>query len=273
MQFLKGKDRNTVAYAFVPGNPHSKNLPALVFIHGLGADASSWMHQIDYFSKEGYPMIAIDIRGHGKSQGSRKVAFFSMRRMADDLHRVIARCGYEGDCIIIGHCFGGVIAQHYQNMFPKSAKHLILISTTSRNRRKGILLFLKIFIWLFPFRIFAKTDTAKRNHREYDYWKGTADTKPERLFAAIMATYPNNYFCTLAGFSTFDNRRKLKKYNLPVDIIVGDKDSVFKPNRSYELHRLIPKSKLYIMKNVNHLIPLNAPDDLNALLDKILREK
>lgn len=106
MSFLKGRENNTVAYTFIKGSPDAKNLPALVFVHGLGADASSWMHQIEYFRRLGYPIIAMDLRGHGKSQGSKKVAFFSMRRMADDLHRIIVKCGFENNCIIIGHCFG-----------------------------------------------------------------------------------------------------------------------------------------------------------------------
>ena len=53
-----------------------------ILLHGNGEDGTYFKHQIDYFSDR-YRVIALDTRGHGKSQ--RGDAPFTIKQFAKDL--------------------------------------------------------------------------------------------------------------------------------------------------------------------------------------------
>jgi long-chain acyl-CoA synthetase len=54
----------------------------LVFLHGLGADSLQWKAQLDYFGRD-YRVIAIDLRGHGKSDPPS--AIFEVQKSAAEI--------------------------------------------------------------------------------------------------------------------------------------------------------------------------------------------
>ena len=45
---------------------------ALFFIHGVGGSSDVWKGQIDYFTDNGYEVIAPDLIGHGFSMASKR---------------------------------------------------------------------------------------------------------------------------------------------------------------------------------------------------------
>ena len=80
--------------------------PALVFIHGNGADHTAWHHQIAYFSRR-RKVVAVDLRGHGESDKPRQE--YTMAGFADDLAWLCGRLGLRKP-VVIGHSMGGLIA-------------------------------------------------------------------------------------------------------------------------------------------------------------------
>ena len=51
--------------------------PAVVFLHGGNGRAQDWVNQFPVLSSE-YTAIALDIRGHGKSEGPKTEAEYSI---------------------------------------------------------------------------------------------------------------------------------------------------------------------------------------------------
>ena len=62
----------------------------MVLLHGNGEDSSYFKNQIEYFSKK-YRVIAVDTRGHGKSE--RGTAPFTLRQFARDLKSFLDEMG------------------------------------------------------------------------------------------------------------------------------------------------------------------------------------
>jgi pimeloyl-ACP methyl ester carboxylesterase len=60
--------------------------PPVVFIHGLGGSANVW-HGVIQAMKQHHHCIAMDLRGHGRSQAKGK---FSVQGWAKDVHKLIA---------------------------------------------------------------------------------------------------------------------------------------------------------------------------------------
>jgi pimeloyl-ACP methyl ester carboxylesterase len=56
-------------YAYTGSREHREGLPTLLFVHGAANDHSVWTLQSRYFAHHGWNVLAIDLPGHGRSNG------------------------------------------------------------------------------------------------------------------------------------------------------------------------------------------------------------
>ena len=57
------------AYAATGGRDFDPGQPTIVFVHGAGLDHSTWALQSRYFAYHGWGVLALDLPGHGRSEG------------------------------------------------------------------------------------------------------------------------------------------------------------------------------------------------------------
>jgi non-heme chloroperoxidase len=86
----------------------------IVFIHGLWLHAASWQAWMDFFSQHGYPVLNPGWPGDsGTPEATRRnpqaTANHSVQEITDSYAAVIATL--DEPPIVIGHSFGGLIAQ------------------------------------------------------------------------------------------------------------------------------------------------------------------
>ena len=91
--------------------------PLIVCVHGFPELWYSWRHQITHFSKLGYKVAALDVRGYGGSSRPREVAAYSMRNLASDVSAVIDQLG-GGTAILFGHDWGAPIVWNTALLYP-----------------------------------------------------------------------------------------------------------------------------------------------------------
>ncbi len=60
---------NKKAYAYTANHPFDAAKPTVAFIHGAAHDHSVWALQSRYFAYHGWNALAVDLPGHGKSEG------------------------------------------------------------------------------------------------------------------------------------------------------------------------------------------------------------
>jgi pimeloyl-ACP methyl ester carboxylesterase len=87
------------------GKAHAPNQPLVVFIHGAGMDHSVWALQSRWFAHHGFNVLAVDLPGHGRSEGP---ALTSIGAMADWTARLIAAAGAER-AALVGHSMGALV--------------------------------------------------------------------------------------------------------------------------------------------------------------------
>jgi len=99
--------------------------PAVVFIHGLGARADRWRHNLDPLAAAGYRCVAIDLPGHGFASKS-DIAPFSVPRCAEWLADILRQIGIER-CALVGTSLGGYIAGTMACQAPERIEALVLV--------------------------------------------------------------------------------------------------------------------------------------------------
>ncbi|QBJ95341.1 alpha/beta hydrolase [Rhodococcus sp. ABRD24] len=88
-----------------------REAPAIVLVHGLGADGLVWRHQIDALAGE-HRVIVVDLRGHGRSEAPDDASYSSSSTWAADLAAVLAQTGVFRP-VVIGWSYGGLVVADY----------------------------------------------------------------------------------------------------------------------------------------------------------------
>jgi len=102
-----------------------KSEKGLVLItHGMGEHANRYGHMANFFSKEGFTVIAFDIRGHGCSQGKRGHTP-SYGHLMDDMERVYLKIKADYPSLpifLFGHSMGGNLVLNFLLRKPNELK-------------------------------------------------------------------------------------------------------------------------------------------------------
>ncbi len=57
-------------FAATGGQPFDAAQPTIIFIHGAALDRTVWKLQTRYFAWHGNSVLAVDLPGHGRSDGA-----------------------------------------------------------------------------------------------------------------------------------------------------------------------------------------------------------
>ena len=120
-------DGRTV-FASTGGKPFDPALPAVVFIHGAAFDATVWKLMTRYFAWHGRSVLAVDLPGHGRSQGP---LVDSIPGMADWTMRLLDAAGV-GQAALVGHSMGGLVALDAAGRHGDRVRALGLCGTAAR---------------------------------------------------------------------------------------------------------------------------------------------
>ncbi|MGI5828320.1 MAG: alpha/beta fold hydrolase [Patescibacteria group bacterium] len=227
-----------------------------IFLHGLGGDGGIWEFMEKPVVSKGYSFIAVDLPGHGLSERLNK--FTTVRDLADAVKTVIDVKRLK-KITLVGHCFGGMVALETDLCFPKNINQLALINTSPAAPSWGKW-FSKVLSWRQP-----KLISPKYAHVDFSYYRGTGDLNLFRLASDLSHVGSCSYSFLLHSALSWKSQSKLKTLKVPTLIIGGKKDVIFPPKTQEYLATLLPNSKLLLLEE-NHLIPLNAPEQLREIL-------
>lgn len=104
--------------------------PALLLLHGLGCDSSTWLPVMPELAKH-FTVIAPDLLGHGESD--KPDADYSLGGYANGMRDLLTVLGVDR-ATVIGHSFGGGVAMQFAYQFPERTERVILASTGGLGR-------------------------------------------------------------------------------------------------------------------------------------------
>ena len=161
----------------------------LLFIHGTLHSAACWdVHFLDYFAEHGYASHAVNLRGHGKSEGREKLRWTRIADFVEDVEKAVGQL--PNSPVLIGHSMGGFIIQKY--LEDRAAPAAVLLSSPSpagllptviRTARRQPWVFAKVNLTLSlkPFiatpQLVGEAFFSKDLPEEQlvEYWKQTQD--------------------------------------------------------------------------------------------------
>ncbi len=242
--------------------------PLVVFLHGIGGNATNWSAQVAYFAR-GYTAVAWDARGYGGSDGI--VADF--HDFADDLARLIRHFG--GPAHLVGLSMGGRIALDTWARTPALVASLTLADTSAGSAEAAS-----------PERIGAFL--ALRRKPLVEDGKTPADIAPDivaaiagpnitpaqhaRLIASHAALRADAYLATMAVVTRFTDFPDFARVEVPVQVIVGSEDRVATPAYAAAMAARFPNARLHVIPGAGHVSNIEAPNAFNAALAAFLAE-
>ena len=116
---------NARAYAYTGGKPFNPELPCVVFIHGAETDHSVWGLQSRWFAHHGFSVLAVDLPGHGRSDGP---LLPSVEAQADWIVALLDAAGVK-QAALVGHSMGALIALEAASRSPERVAKIALVGT------------------------------------------------------------------------------------------------------------------------------------------------
>ncbi len=113
------------AYIYTAGRDIDRNLPSVVFIHGAANDHSVWALQSRYFAYHGWNALALDLPGHGASNGKPHAA---VGAMADWISELLDELKLER-VALVGHSMGSLVALETAARYPEKISKLVMVGT------------------------------------------------------------------------------------------------------------------------------------------------
>lgn len=101
--------------------------PLVILIHGFPELWYSWRSQIPAIAKEGFHVVAVDLRGYGQSTVVADVAGYSVVNQVKDISDLIDEL-HQQQAILIGHDWGANIAYALTMLHPEKVKALVTLS-------------------------------------------------------------------------------------------------------------------------------------------------
>jgi pimeloyl-ACP methyl ester carboxylesterase len=119
---VNGQDAHAATGGIADPDP---SLPAVILIHGAGMDCSAWFLQTRYLAYRGFRLFAVDLPGHGTSEGA---TIATVEEMAQWLGQFMEAAGIES-AHLVGHSMGTFIALEMAALQPEKVDSIVLMGT------------------------------------------------------------------------------------------------------------------------------------------------
>jgi pimeloyl-ACP methyl ester carboxylesterase len=241
--------------------------PSLVLLHGWPLDGREWNRQLDGLSDE-YRVVVWDAPGAGRSSDPPETSRLS--DWADWLAEFIDALDL-GRSHVAGLSWGGGLALELYQRHPAVVRTLILVSAYAG------------WAGSLPADVVEeRVELMRRNSRlPPDRWAPglirtlLADGAPpelaDELAAMISEFHPAATRTALRAFAEADLRNVLPRIDVPTLLLCGERDMRAPREVWGPLHSRIPNSKLVVIREIGHMVDMEAPERCTAEIRGFLR--
>ena len=245
------------AFAYTAAHELDAAKPTVVFVHGAGLDHSSFGLQSRYFGYHGWNVLALDLPGHGRSEGP---PIASVGAMADWVIAVLGKLSIA-KAALAGHSMGSLVALEAAARHPARVEKIALIGTAypmkvsapflEAAQRNDFSAFDMSTIWGHAAQV---PFGANPNPGMWMYGDALARLRrlaPGVLYSDLKAC--NDY--VLSG-----------EVRCPVLFVLGKRDVMTPPRSAQALQEKLGHARTVLVEGSGHTLMAEAPD---ATLDAL----
>jgi pimeloyl-ACP methyl ester carboxylesterase len=250
----------------------------LLLIHGFGAGGWVWEKQIDVLSQSNR-IYVLDLIGHGYSDRPRigytpETYIHSVKEFMDGM-------GIK-KATLIGNSMGGGIAWAMAGLFPERAEKLILINCVPPDVLDQVRnLSFRMLAAIIDFPVLPYLVFAGRSRNSVKRILHDCVTDPRRITPEVIDRQYR--ISRIEGspwvlYSTFKHAKqapklkpRLSRISCPSLLIWGEEDRIFPPVVGEMLQRMIPRSRLRIIKKSGHIPMWETPQEVNEAILEFLK--
>ncbi len=228
-------------------------------MHGSGLSHIVWSLHEQFYTSQGFNVLAIDLPGHGNSDGP---ALKSIQEISDWVKNLMKVVNVN-KIIIIGHSQGSLVGIDFGSRYPDLIDKLVLVAGSYRmpvnqdlidlaeaGDEKAILLMMK---WGYEgSKAFIGGNPVK---------KIINSTREIREILAVDLNACNNYK---------DGKESLEKINCPTLCIFGDLDKMVPLEVGNKMAAMIKNSEKKIINNCGHMIIFEKAFEMRKLVKEFL---
>jgi proline iminopeptidase len=263
----------------------------LVLIAGGPGDSHSPFHP--FFSRlaDRYRVIYFDGFGVGKSDRAKSSKEYSFARDVENLEGLRKALGLS-QMNLLGHSYGGMVAQAYALKYPQAVKRLILIDTfysgemwqTNNDSCNDEIRKQYPEVWEQLQRIRARGLRSSAPEHQKAYYGVPLglfyfhDASKEKLLAKEESN--NEVYYTIAGddadfviggdIAALDFRAGLEKLKMPMLVLAGRFDRVSMPRYAVEYKKYAPGARFVMMEESGHFPFIEEPGQTLSVLREFL---
>lgn len=268
----------------------------LVLVHGLTASSLFFQKQIPSFS-EHFQVIAVDLRGHGKSET--RSDHLTLNRLAADLKQLL-EIRHLPRVYMVGWSMGAhVIFEFIRNYTCAVIDKIIVIEMAPKLTKTGdwpyglpgvfsrkpgdfghednlYLLSVMLNEWEAYSTIVAERILNKSLYNEKMEFNAAADFKGKDDLPWLYEETKKNKACIIAALwiamATQDYRPVLKNITAPCLLAYGAESNYYPPENYSFMQEQIPRARIVEFKGCGHALHIQDPELFNQTAIKFLQE-
>jgi pimeloyl-ACP methyl ester carboxylesterase len=240
------------------GGPDSGacGIPVL-FLHSLAGNANHWLGQLEHLRRE-RRAIALDLRGHGRSEPSLD-GDYAIESLAGDIDAVVSLLGLLR-FVLVGHSLGGSVSIAYAGAHQEKVVGLLLADPSGDARKVPKEM-------MIPFM--AALESASYAKTIEEYWQGMlTGSRPEiqeRILRDLHDMRQETVVGTFRSSLQFDPIAMLRRFKGPKLSVITELNDT-----PLSLHNLLPDLPFLRITGTGHWLQLDRPDEFNRIMDEFL---
>jgi pimeloyl-ACP methyl ester carboxylesterase len=256
---MRRLDRDGVALCYEEAG---EGEPPVLLVHGWCCDHTYFAPQFEHFAERGHRVVAVDLRGHGKSDKPHQR--YAMQDFADDLAWMCQRLELTKP-VVVGHSMGGIVAFDLAARYPHLPSAVVMLDaavvlpSAARAAIPGLLEELRGLDYRNVLREYA----SRALFIPTDY-----EQRKERILQSMSSTPQHVVVSAFEGLRDYDPTEAAGGLAVPGVYIAADE---LQPRSDMtRFHKMFSDIQYGKTVGSGHFCQLEVPEQVNAMIERFL---
>ena len=252
--------KNKTAY-YGDGSGASEDGQPIVFIHGAGFDHTVWVLPARYFARKGFRVFALDLPGHGNSDGP---CLESIEKIAEWLEDVFKKLNLK-NLVLVGHSQGCLEILEYSHRYKKRLDKIVFVGGSNK---------MPVHPDLIKLAQDGHSDAVKLMMKwGYEGSKKFIGGNPVEKIIQSPRDISEILAVDLNACNNYLNGSKAaKEIDLPSMLIFGELDKMVNLEAGKKFSNLIKNSTTHVIKGCGHMIMIEKAFEMREKILEFLNK-